>query len=68
MCLQGGFFLMALEQSLLLVVGWGAVGVGEWGGGVGWHGGGGCWCDSEPPSPPHPPAPTPADFCCKLRP
>lgn len=65
MCLQGGFFLVALKQSLLLVVG-GGVGW-EWGGGVGWHGGGGWGCDSEPPCPPHPPTPPPANRCCKLR-
>ena len=35
MCLQGGFFLVALKQSLLLVVGGGGVGVGRWGG-VAW--------------------------------
>lgn len=63
MCLQGGFFLVALKQSLLLVLGWGGVGVGEWEGGVGWHGGGGGGVTQSLPAHPtlpHHPLPTSA--------
>ena len=60
-CLQDGFFLMALEQSLLLVVGWsGGGGVGRWSG-VAW-GWGVCVTQSLPARPtlPHQPLQTSA--------